>query len=266
MIEQLAVHGVLPSDLTPTLKKNARVLNPLNENSGAKSASPLERSRSDSVRSRSDSLVSLPAYESNSGELPEVRTPNMLPESKTLDLDLRWTVLCDLFLVLIADSVYDARSRTLLEKVAGYLELTWLDICKFEKKVTDALEMQESSQQNWSEAEHMENRRKAARNRRYMMMGLATIGGGLVIGLSGGLMAPLIGGGLAAGFATIGVAGTAPFLTGVGGTAIIASTAVATGATVGGKASRNRTQHVQTFEYRPLHNSKKVNLIIAISG
>jgi hypothetical protein len=55
------------------------------------------------------------------------------------------------------------------------------------------LEMQEAGdKENWNEAEHMENRRKLALKRKYMMMGLATVGGSLVIGLSAGLLAPVI--------------------------------------------------------------------------
>ena len=133
--------------------------------------------------------------------------------------------------------------------------MPWLDICRFEKRVTDALELQEAAnKENWNEDEHMENRRKMARNRRLMMMGLATVGGGLVIGLSAGLLAPVIGAGLAAGFTTIGVAGTGGFLAGVGGAAIAV------------KASNRRTGAVKTFEYRPLHNNKRVNLIVTVSG
>lgn len=259
MIEQLAEHGVLPSDLTPTLMKGSRVSNPLNEQSSDPRASVISVERT-----RSSSLP--PPAQHSSDDLGEVCSPRMISNTKTLDIDLRWTVLCDLFLVLIADSVYDSRSRVLLEKVAKYLDISWLEICKFERKVTDALEVQEAAQQNWSEEDHMENRRKAARGRRYLMVGLATIGGGLVIGLSGGLLAPVIGAGLAAGFTTIGVAGTGAFLAGAGGTAIITSTAVVSGATIGGRASKNRTEHVKTFEYRPLHNSKRVNLIITVSG
>jgi hypothetical protein len=32
------------------------------------------------------------------------------------------------------------------------------------------------------------------------------------------------------------------------------------------RASHRRTGAVQTFEYRPLHNNKKVNLIVTVSG
>lgn len=251
MIEQLAEHGVMSSDLTPTLLKNSRVNNPMAGSPGG-SESVLE-------------AEAPPPYEPGIGDPPSVQSPTQL-SGQTLDIDIRWTVLCDLFLVLIADSVYDARSRVLLERVGVMLSVPWLDICKFEKRVTDALEIQESTEQNWSEKEHMENRMKKARNMRFMMMGLATIGGGLVIGLSGGLLAPVIGAGLAAGFTTIGVAGTGTFLAGAGGTALIASSMVASGAAIGGKASYNRTKGVTTFEYRPLHNAKRVNLIITVSG
>lgn len=266
MIEQLAEHGVIPADLTPTLTKNARVENPI-----ASSDSPFASPRSSvSPPGYSSPLSSPPPYEeadsSDDNTQPTIKNPAEISNSKTLDIDIRWTVLCDLFLVLIADSVYDARSRVLLERVGEMLGVPWLGIYKFEKRVTDALEIQESAQQNWSEEEHMENRRKAARNKRFAMMGLATIGGGLVIGLSGGLLAPMIGAGLAAGFTTIGVGGTGAFLAGAGGTALIASSAVASGSAIGAKASYNRTKSVGIFEYRPLHNAKRVNLIITVSG
>ncbi|CUS10187.1 unnamed protein product [Tuber aestivum] len=262
MIEQLAEHGVIPADLTPTLTENARVENPIASSASLRS--------SVAPPSHPSPLSNPPPYKAaddNDGDTHSaVKDPTEISNSKTLDIDIRWTVLCDLFLVLIADSVYDARSRVLLERVGEMLGVPWLDIYKFEKRVTDALEIQESAQQNWNEEEHMENRRKAARNKRFMMMGLATIGGGLVIGLSGGLLAPVIGAGLAAGFTTIGVGGTGAFLAGAGGTALIASSAVASGSAIGAKASYNRTKSVGIFEFRPLHNAKRVNLIITVSG
>jgi hypothetical protein len=200
-------------------------------------------------------------------EYPAVKTPSELPNTSSIDIDIRWTVLCDLFLVLISDSLYDARSRQLLEKVGSYLDIQWQEICRFEKRVTDALEMQEAaSKENWNEDEHMETRRKMFQNKRLVLMGLATVGGGLVIGLSAGLLAPVIGAGLAAGFTTIGVAGTGGFLAGAGGAAIVTTTGVLTGANIAVRAADRRTGAVKTFEYRPLHNNKRVNLIVTISG
>lgn len=291
MIEQLPEHGVEPGDLTPVLMQNARVKNPMADQSKADFiAKPTAEATTDrkSLASpklngekqgltvsetpyRSPTAVEtepLPAYQEHADEeMPEVRSPSQLGTSKNIDIDIRWTVLCDLFLVLIADSIYDSRSRRLLERVGESMEVSWLDICRFEKRVTDSLEMQEAAnKETWDEAEHMEDRRKRMLKRRYMMMGLATVGGSLVIGLSAGLLAPVIGAGLAAGFTTIGVAGTSGFLAGAGGTALITSGAVLTGGTIAVRASNRRTGAVRTFEYRPLHNNKRLNLIVTISG
>ena len=277
MIEQLAEHGVQPADLTPALMQNSRVKNPMAEESSNNRPSISSPEVNGELRSEQSSEPPQskepddelpPAYRERDGmDMPAVRTPSELPTTKNIDIDLRWTVLCDLFLVLIADSIYDSRSRVLLERVGKSLAVPWLEICRFEKRVTDALEMQEAaSKETWDEAEHMENRRKLALKRKYVMMGLATVGGSLVIGLSAGLLAPVIGAGLAAGFTTIGVAGTSGFLAGAGGTALITSGAVVTGGTIAVRASHRRTGAVQTFEYRPLHNNKRVNLIVTISG
>jgi hypothetical protein len=281
MIEQLANHGVVPKDLTPTLMQNARVKNPMAEKEDLET--PLTSPRPSSISStlRDDPRKSIsshitdeesaspppPYLEHEGDDLPEVRTPSQLPTSKNIDIDLRWTVLCDLFLTLIADSIYDARSRVLLERVGEEMDVPWLEICRFEKRVTDALEMQQAAEkENWNEDDHKENRRKKALKKRYLMMGLATVGGSLVIGLSAGLLAPVIGAGLAAGFTTIGVAGTSGFLAGAGGAAIITSSAAASGGIIAVRAADRRTGAVKTFEYRPLHNNKRVNLIVTVSG
>ncbi|RAL63055.1 hypothetical protein DID88_004140 [Monilinia fructigena] len=130
------------------------------------------------------------------------------------------------------------------------MEVSWLEICRFEKRVTDALEMQQAAEkENWNEDDHKENRRKMALKKRYLMMGLATVGGSL-----------------AAGFTTIGVAGTSGFLAGSAGAAIITTGAATSGGFIAIKAANRRTGAVKTFEYRPLHNNKRVNLIITVSG
>ena len=258
MIEQLAEHGVQPDDLSPSLMLNARVDNPLADD---KLSSQTPISASEDGKKPESGVV-----EVDNEEVPEVHGLETASKEKQIDLDIRWTVLCDLFLLLVADSVYDARSRRLLERVASSMEITWIQICRFEKRVIDQLEMEEAAKENWDESEHMEDRRKRALTRKYVMMGLATVGGGLVIGLSAGLLAPVIGAGLAAGFTTIGVTGTAGFLGGIGGAALITSTATAAGGTVAIRAAHRRTGHVRTFEYRPLHNNKRLNLILTVSG
>ena len=238
-------------------------------------ASPVTSPRPDNDRRPSTfSAVSevsedpVPPYEEHETELaPEVKSPDALGFDKSIDIDIRWTVLCDLFLVLLSDAVYDSRSRRLLELVGESLKVSATEICRFEKRATDSLEMQENAnKETWDEGEHIESHRKKALRRRYMMMGLATVGGTIIIGASAGALAPLIGAGIAAGFTTIGVSGTAGFLAGAGGTALIGGGAAVAGGAMGLKASHRRTGAVKTFEYRPLHNNKRVNLIVTISG
>lgn len=256
MIEQLSQHGVIPDDLSPSLRAAATVNNPMmdhnkNENKDL------------------DTKKETPLSDKTLNESPQqfnVQRPEELRNKSTLDIDIRWTVLCDLFLILLSDSVYDSRSRTMLELVAEALNLKKLDIAQFEKKVSDAMEIEESGKQTWNEDEIMETRRKTALKKKYTYIGLATLGGGLVIGLSAGLLAPVIGAGLAAGFTTIGVTGTTGFLAGAGGAAIVTTTGAAVGARIGSKGMARRMGHVKTFEFRPLHNNKRVNLIITVSG
>jgi hypothetical protein len=276
MVEQLAEHGLQPADLTPALMQNARVKNPEAKPDATPDSDP--RSETASVSSARPSLGSPrpsathekrksntninsletpvvhettstpgtetppPAYEQQKVDGLHFEDSDKFAENKNIDLDLRWTVLCDLFLLLIADATYDARSRVLLERVGSALSVPWQEICRFEKRVTDALEMQEQAdKETWNEDDHLEARKKAMRKRRLMVMGLCTVGGGLVIGLSAGFLAPVIGAGLAAGFTSIGVAGTSSFLAGTGAAALIGTTGALTGGTVGVRASDRRT-------------------------
>ncbi|TKA21767.1 hypothetical protein B0A50_08692 [Salinomyces thailandicus] len=289
MVEQLADHGVRAEDLTPTLMANARVKNPQRDHGGSDAGS--EKSARPSVSSPRVSTSAIgsragtpnlsvpgtpqlteteapppPAYEEHSADDFKAQDASELND-KDIDLDIRWTVLCDLFLLLIADSVYDARSRTLLEKVGAALSVPWQEIGRFEKRVTDALEMQqEAEKEEWSQENHMQTREKSARKKRLMVMGLCTVGGGLVIGLSAGMLAPVIGAGLAAGFTGIGIAGTGGFLGGTGAAALIGTTGTLIGGHIGLRGAGRRTGAVKTFEYRPLYNNKRVNLIVTVAG
>lgn len=71
--------------------------------------------------------------------------------------------------------MYDARSRAFLERVAEALGFEWLDVVRFENRVTDALEIQEGVEK-LDQEDVIEGRRKGARKRRYAMMGLAAVG------------------------------------------------------------------------------------------
>ncbi|KAI0253223.1 hypothetical protein BJV78DRAFT_1302757 [Lactifluus subvellereus] len=290
MIENLAEHGVRPSDLVPALMTTHTVANPEYDPAEAQRKAELRREEAEassddiseitmvepltptkvsspspgSAKSETFQTTSRVLEKTSTAAVPGVSTSLSAADEK-VTLDIRWTVLCDLFLVLIADSVYDARSRVLLEMVAIYLGFGWLDLVKFEQRVSEALEIQEDVE-NTEQREIIEGRQKSSRKRRYMMVGLATLGGGLVIGLSAGLLAPVIGAGLGAAFTTIGISGTAGFLGGAGGAAVITTGGVLTGSSIAARGMARRTGVVRTFDMLPLHNNKRVNCIITVPG
>lgn len=92
------------------------------------------------------------------------------------------------------------------------------------------------------------------------------LGGGLVIGLSAGLLAPVIGAGIGAALTTVGISGTAGFLGGTAGAAVITTGGVLTGSGIAARGMSRRTQYVRTFDILPLHNNKRVNCIITVPG
>ncbi|KAI0082332.1 DUF726-domain-containing protein [Panus rudis PR-1116 ss-1] len=294
MIESLAKHGIEAKDLVPPLMTTHTVANPeydpveahkRAEQEEAEAVDRLARLEDDSedIADPSTPMPSRPSLtetqsdkkkpvqttakvleETSEAAMPGVTTHLSAADEK-VTLDIRWTVLCDLFLILVADSVYDARSRVLLENVALKLGLGWLDVVKFERRVTEALDIQEEVDK-LEQRDVIEDVKKSSKKKRYMMMGLATLGGGLVIGLSAGLLAPVIGAGLGAAFTTIGITGTSGFLAGTAGAAVITTGGVLTGSGIAARGMARRTQFVRTFDILPLHNNKRVNCILTVPG
>lgn len=93
-----------------------------------------------------------------------------------------------------------------------------------------------------------------------------SLGGGLVIGLSAGLLAPVIGVGLGAALSTVGITGTGAFLGGTAGAAVITTAGTLTGSGIAAKGMARRTRQVRTFEILPIHNNKRVSCIITVPG
>jgi hypothetical protein len=204
MIESLAGHGLQPSDLVPALMTTHTVANPEYDPAEAKRQAELQEAEAQAkASSESDDISEITMVEPSNNPTPNgpssstakpetLQTTSRILETtstaavpgvstslsaadENVTLDIRWTVLCDLFLVLIADSVYDARSRVLLEVIAIHLGFGWLDVIKFEQRVTEALEIQEDVE-NMEQREIIDGRQKSSRRRRYMMVGLATLG------------------------------------------------------------------------------------------
>ncbi|KAG2230234.1 hypothetical protein INT48_006236 [Thamnidium elegans] len=216
------------------------------------------------------------------GETTEVE---LTLENKVI-VDLSWTVMCDLFLICLSTENYDARSRVFVARIASYLSLDWFQLIGFEKRIaqhllqdTNAWETETVTSvattmttmtmtnvdstgfvKNDMERQSRNNQRK---KKRYVMIGLATIGGGLILGLSAGLMAPVIAGGLGAILTTVGVTGTGSFLGGTAGIALITGGATVAG---GSKSMNKRMKTINTFEFLPVYVDENVNCIITVTG
>jgi hypothetical protein len=202
-------------------------------------------------------------------------------------IDLRWTVMCDLFLICLSLENYDARSRVFIHRMADYLSLDWHQVLSFERRITEHLlevegawETQSSvttsttlstassrvDPSQLSSTKERTSRNKQRKKRRYVMIGLATIGGGLILGLSAGFMAPVIAGGLGALLTTVGVSGSSAFLGGATGIGLITSAATMAGGRLGAKSMNRRMKSIGTFDFLPIHVNHQASCIISVTG
>ncbi|KAF9408477.1 hypothetical protein BGZ94_002289 [Podila epigama] len=233
------------------------------------SVSPIAASASATPVSARPSRSPSPLYHSRMSTSSQ-RTVSSL-SNKAITVDLRWTLIADLFLISISDSVYDSRARVLLKMVGLHLGLEWDEIVQFERTVIKQLQQQSAVTSDGLLKPDTKSRNDESRKRRMIMMGLATVGGGLVLGLSAGLLAPVIGAGIGtvlAGAHITGATATAAsaFLAGSGGIAVITSGAAVTGSGLAMKKMARRTAGIDTFEFLPIHDNKRANVILTIAG
>ncbi|KAG4303717.1 hypothetical protein PCK1_000235 [Pneumocystis canis] len=247
MIEKLSKHGIMISDMAFVLMASTHIDN---------STCILPENSNNSKNTESSFFISdiNPTGKS-------LKVSNKIPK-----LDTRWTALCNLFLLLVIDSVYDSRSRVFLQRVGNAVSISSLEIMMFEKRITDELVIQENCGGSENNKNALKLRDNLSKNKRCMLMALAIVSGGLVIGLSSGILAPLIGAGLGTAFTTIGVAGTTGFLAGSGGTALITTGGVITGSSIAVKKMSNRIKNIKTFEFKPLYDHKRLNLLVTVPG
>ncbi|XP_010137690.1 PREDICTED: transmembrane and coiled-coil domain-containing protein 4 [Buceros rhinoceros silvestris] len=167
----------------------------------------------------------------------------------------------DLLSFSLRDGYYDARARVLICHITWLLRIPLEELEVLEESLLESLKEQKEEESETAEAsrKRKERRRKL---KRYLLIGLATVGGGTVIGLTGGLAAPLV----AAGAATvIGSAGAAA-LGSTAGIAVMASLFGAAGAGLTGYKMKKRVGAIEEFEFLPLTEGKQLHITIAITG
>ncbi|KAM4014939.1 transmembrane and coiled-coil domain-containing protein 4 isoform 2-T2 [Anomaloglossus baeobatrachus] len=156
---------------------------------------------------------------------------------------------------------YDARSRVLISHVSWLLRVPPETVEQSEESMMQSLKKYTEEP---SESEQASRRKKESRKKmkRYLLIGLATVGGGTVIGLTGGLAAPLV----AAGAATIIGSAGAAVLGSTAGIAIMASLFGAAGAGLTGYKMKKRVGAIEEFEFLPLTGGRQLHICIAITG
>ena len=271
MIENLGLYPLETEDLMKALRIQRKVLNPYNLETQDEDNEDAEKSIANIAKEEGDDLKISSTKTVTDNDISEQAPENVVSiesiiHEKELEVDVPWSVICDLFLLFLSKGSYDARSRVILKKFAEYLSITIEEVNQFERRITETLELEQTDEQNLTRDDLLKKRRQRRSRKKMAYVGLATVGGSLVLGLSGGLLAPVIGAGVAAGLSTVGITGLSGFLTGVGGTATVAATSTAIGANIGGSSMSRRMGSVRTFEFKPLHNNRRLNVIISISG
>ncbi|XP_066126355.1 transmembrane and coiled-coil domain-containing protein 4 isoform X1 [Saccopteryx bilineata] len=167
----------------------------------------------------------------------------------------------DLLSFSLKDGHYDARARVLICHMTSLFRVPLEELDLLEETFLESLKETKEEESETAEASRKkkENRRKW---KRYLLIGLATVGGGTVIGVTGGLAAPLV----AAGAATIiGSAGAAA-LGSVAGIAVLTSLFGAAGAGLTGYKMKKRVGAIEEFTFLPLTEGRQLHITIAITG
>ncbi|XP_052450355.1 transmembrane and coiled-coil domain-containing protein 4 [Carassius gibelio] len=166
----------------------------------------------------------------------------------------------DLVSFSVKDGHYDARARVLIRHVSCLLRVTQQQLEDFEETLGEKL--REAVEESEEESSRRQKKERGRKLRRYLLIGLATVGGGTVIGVTGGLAAPLV----AAGAGAVLGAGGAAVLGSATGIAIMASMFGAAGAGLTGYKMNKRVGAIKEFEFLPMSSGKHLHLTIAVTG
>uniref|UniRef100_A0A8D3E808 Transmembrane and coiled-coil domain-containing protein 4 n=1 Tax=Scophthalmus maximus TaxID=52904 RepID=A0A8D3E808_SCOMX len=169
-------------------------------------------------------------------------------------------IVQDMVSFSVKDAQYDARSRVLIRHVSCLLRVSPRQLEEFEETLGESL--REAGEESEEESSRRLRRERGRKLRRYLLIGLATVGGGTVIGVTGGLAAPFV----AAGAGAVLGAGGAAALGSATGIAIMASLFGAAGAGLTGYKMNKCVGAIEEFEFLPLSSGKHLHLTIAVTG
>lgn len=207
------------------------------------------------------------------GRYHAIPTPRLLLTVMSQE-DREEVVVC-LLLLLLSGGKYMAESRTFLVYLCSALELPLAVLNEQEAEVATFLVESSKSpeaQQQMSAAKEAEERKKANQTSRLWKVGLASVAGAAIIGVTGGLAAPAVAGVLGGLMGSVGLGGVASFL-GVFwmNGALVGTLFGALGAQMTGEIVDQYAREVEDFAFLPLSGSganqgERLRLTIGING
>ncbi|KAH7396368.1 hypothetical protein BKA66DRAFT_438310 [Pyrenochaeta sp. MPI-SDFR-AT-0127] len=176
-------------------------------------------------------------------------------ESKLLAFDeqKRVLILHCLLLLLLSLEHYSAHSRVLLLHLASSLELETDLLAEHEKSIAQGLLATAASQMDAEETAKKQASNGAAARR--WKVGLAAVGGAVLIGVTGGLAAPLLAAGLGTVMGGLGLGVVSTYLGALAGSSVLVGSLFgAYGAKMTGRLMDQYAKEVQDFEFVPVQD------------
>ncbi|KXX83281.1 Transmembrane and coiled-coil domain-containing protein 4 [Madurella mycetomatis] len=173
----------------------------------------------------------------------------------TIPYEDRTETLSCVLLVLLSTGHYSADSRALAVYLASALELP-LDVLNTEEReIAKSLveTSTEAAEQQMSAEAEAEKRKQQNQSSRYWKVGLASVAGAAIIGVTGGLAAPVVAGAIGGIMGSVGLGGVASFL-GIFwmNGALVGTLFGAFGARMTGEMVDQYAREVEDFRFIPL--------------
>ncbi|KAK2839191.1 hypothetical protein FQN49_006382 [Arthroderma sp. PD_2] len=175
-----------------------------------------------------------------------------------LPTETKSLIINSLLLLLLSLEHYNAHSRVLLVRMALALGLQVADVSEHEMKVAHAL-LDSVKEMNMAEEEIKRKADQTKASRRWKV-GLASVAGAALIGVTGGLAAPLVAAGIGTIMGGLGLGATvvAGYLGAVAGSSIIIGGMFgAYGAKMSGRMMDRYAREVEDFAFLPLDSTPK---------
>ena len=194
---------------------------------------------------------------------PKLKFKDLFPPTKTpltkLPMNKRTLVLHSILLLLISLEHYNAWSRVLMLNLTSSLKLA-LKVFEQEEYVL-AKGLLEQAKELTAD-EETKKKQEAGKDNRKWRVGVATAAGAAVIGIAGGLAAPLVATGVGSIMGGLGLEATAAagYLGSVAGsTMLVGSLFGAYGGRMTGQMMDKYAREVEDFEFLPVHTDKKTS-------